>query len=442
MDHRIPKVGLVLAIVCSLLAGITFVILNEAFEGPSAVDIVKSEPYHLEAVFEDTEALPTKQPVLVRGVPVGKVTEVEYNQGTDTATVTFTVGEEYGTVNADASVTIGERTLLGDAYLNLQPGTEGKRKLESGDEVEAADSVDFDEALDFLDDEGRRHMSSTIETLDQATQSRDSGANLNYTVGELSRTITELRELTDALHGQETQLADLVGSSSVVIGELGEREQALRRIVGSGRRALGALAVNTESLEHGIAELPGVLGAGTKALRLARPLLVEARPMLREVAKAAPKLAPVLADIGPLAGDTIDTVKTLAGLPPLRELLKVVASSGEAVPGMEAAVRNLVPLLEYTAPRTNSIVSFFSHMASVTAHGDSDGAWARFAILLEPGELTDIVTPSVCRPEDDIPVNVGLCQNAYPEPNDALDPEPYEPGSVERLKPFKVPPPK
>ena len=40
MDHRVPKVGLVLALVCSALAALTFIALNEAFEGPSAVDVV------------------------------------------------------------------------------------------------------------------------------------------------------------------------------------------------------------------------------------------------------------------------------------------------------------------------------------------------------------------------------------------------------------------
>jgi hypothetical protein len=103
-------------------------------------------------------------------------------------------------------------------------------------------------------------------------------------------------------------------------------------------------------------------------------------------------------------------------------------------------VRNLVPLLRYAAPRTKGIVSFFANMASVTAHGDSDGAWARFAILFEPGELTDSPAQATCRPEDDGPLNAGFCQNAYPQPGDAADPEPYQPGSYERLKPYDPPP--
>ena len=80
-------------------------------------------------------------------------------------------------------------------------------------------------------------------------------------------------------------------------------------------------------------------------------------------------------------------------------------------------------------------------MASVTAHGDSTGRWARFAILFEPGELNDAPTPSVCTPEDDVPANAGFCHNAYPAVGDALDPEPYEPGSYPRQQPFDPPGP-
>jgi phospholipid/cholesterol/gamma-HCH transport system substrate-binding protein len=442
VDHRIPKVGLVLSVVCTVLAILTFVILNQAFEGPNPVSAIRGEGYHLTATFDDTEALPTKQPVLVRGVPVGKTTEVAYNRDDATATVTFAISDDdLAGVYPDASVTIGERTLLGDPYLNLDPGTPGGAELESGAEVDSRPSVDFDEALDFLDAEGRRHLTSTLETLGDATRSPRSGADLGGTVEELARTIGELRRLTDALHGQEGPLAEIVSNTSVVLDELGSREDALRRIVGSGRATLEGLNTNTESLERGVAATPGVLDAGTEALGAARPLIAEARPLVREVRRAAPDLAPALADVGPLAGDTIETVKNISGLPTLRKLLRVVLLAGPAVPGLEDGVRNLVSLLRYAAPRANGIVSFFSNMASVTAHGDSDGAWARFGILFEPGQLLDRQTPSICRPEDDLPVNLGVCRNAYPQPDDALDNEPFEPGSYERLKPYKVPPP-
>jgi phospholipid/cholesterol/gamma-HCH transport system substrate-binding protein len=441
MDHRLPKVGLVFSLICAALAVITFVGLNQAFEGPSVVGVVTGEPYHLEATFKDTEALPTKQPVLVRGVQVGTTTDIDFDHETSKATVTFTVDDQLVPVHGDASVTIGERTLLGDPYLNLDPGSEDSAELESGAAVRALPSVDFDEAFDFLDRNGRHHLRSTIETVDQATNSDRSGTQLNETLGELARSVAGLRDLTDALHGQESDIAGFVSDTSTVVTELGSREQALRRVVASGHAALAALATNTDSLEQGVAELPGVLSSGTEVLRRAEPLLREARPLVSELRRAAPDLAPALADIGPLASDTVETVKDVSGLPSLRELLRVVVLGGPMVPGLEASVRNLVPLLSYAAPRTNGIVSFFSNFAGLTSHGDSDGAWARFAIMFEPGEVIDEPLPATCYPDDDVAANTGLCHNPYPGPDDALDPEPYQPHSYPRLKPYDPPPP-
>jgi phospholipid/cholesterol/gamma-HCH transport system substrate-binding protein len=436
MDHRLPTVGLAFSLVCTALAVITLIALNEAFDGPSVTSVVAGESYELKATFDDTEALPTKQPVLVRGVQVGKVTDVSFDRETSKATVTFTVDEQLGSVYADATVTIGERTLLGDPYINLDPGSERSGELESGEAVRALPSVDFDEAFDFLDRTGRRHVSSTLDTLKRATASESSGTELNVTVGELARTVGELRDLTDALRGQEEEIAGFVSAASTVVGELGSREQALRRVVASGRTALAALATNTASLEQGIAELPGVLAGGTEALRAAQPLLREARPLVAELREAAPELAPAFADIGPLASDTVETVQHVSGLPSLRKVLRLVIIGGPTVPGLEASVRNLVPLLRYAAPRVRGIDSFFANFAGLTSHGDSDGAWARFAIMFEPGEIADTPLPATCYPEDDVAVNVGLCHNSYPEPGDASDPEPFEPGSYPRLKPY------
>ncbi len=434
MDHRVPHVGLVLAIVCTVLAAITFIALNEAFEGPSIADPIDGDPYELTASFDDTEALPTKQPVLVRGVQIGKTTSIDFEHSTSKAIVTFTVDDEQIEVHRDASVTIGERTLLGDPYLNLDPGSAGE-PLESGARVRALPSVDFDEAFDFLDRDGRRDVESLIDTVDRASDSERSGEQLSATIGELARTVSELRDLTDALRGQEDEIAGFVGDTSTVLTTLGEREAAIRSVVASGRATLAALASNTRSVEQGVQELPGVLSSATEALRRAKPLLREARPLVEEIREAAPDLAPALADVGPLAADTVETVKDVSGLPSLRRLLRVVVLGGPAVPGLEASVRNLIPLLSYTAPRTPGIVSFFSNFASLTAHGDSDGKWARFAIMFEPGEVADTPLPAACA-DGDVPASGGVCHNAYPEPGDAADPQPYEPGSYPHLKPY------
>jgi phospholipid/cholesterol/gamma-HCH transport system substrate-binding protein len=436
MDHRVPRVGLVISIVCAVLGLVTFLYLNEAFEGPSPTSLI-SNPYHLEATFKQTEVLQTKQAVLVRGLDVGKVTDVQFDQGASDATVTFTIDTGAVPVYKDASVFVGERTILGDPYLNLDPGTETAGTAPSGYRIQARASVDFDEALSFLDKQGQGHVRSLLHTLTQAAKVPDSGEKLNSTVYGLTRTVHQARELTSALKGQESNLAGLVKDSSVVVHELGSREQSLRTITAAGRATLDALAAHTDSVEQGLAEVPGLLSSGTHALRTARPLFREAGPLVDQLNAAAPDLKPVLAKLPQLSADTVDVVSHLAGIPTLRKTLRIVKIIGPLVPRLEAATRNLVTQLRYTAPRAKGIAAFSANIASATAHGDSSGKWARFYIGTEPGELDDNPTPNDCSPGST--PTAGVCHNAYTKPRDAAHNKPYVPGSYPRLHAFNPP---
>jgi phospholipid/cholesterol/gamma-HCH transport system substrate-binding protein len=439
MDHRIPKTGVVVCVVMGVAALITFIYLNLAFEGPSFIRGLVGEGYVVETKIADTEAIPTKQPVLIRGLEVGKVKGTSYDRESQTATIEFSIADEYAPLYRDATVAVGERTILGDSYLRLDPGTETAGELPEGGEVRSLESVDFDEALAFLDKKGRRHTKAILDELADATRSTQGAQRLNDTGGELARALGELRLLTETLRGQEADLAGLVSDGATVLGELGRREAALRAIVGSGRSTLDALAANTASLDAGLAELPPLLDAGRRVLANSRPLLEEAGPLVRELREAAPELTPIFDDLPSVTADTVDIVSDLSGIPALRKTLEMVNLIGPSVPQIEAATRNLVTLLGYTAPRARSIGAFFANFAGALARGDSVGRWARFAILFEPGELSDQPTPATCRPEDDVAPNAGFCHNAYPGPSDPLDNEPYERGSYPRLEPFDPP---
>ena len=445
MDHRVPKTGAVIAVIAVIVATISFVYLNSAFEGPSPIDSV-GETYELRATFDDVENLPTKGSVLTRGVKVGKVTEVSYNSDDVTGTVTFTLEDEYAPVHADATARIGERTIIGDPYLDLDLGDPEAGELESGAEVTPLASVDFDESFDFLDRDGRAHLKSLLNTLSDGAATEGNGERLNGTVGGLARTTEELNTLVRTLEGQEGQIAELVSDSSVVLGELGSRESALRSIVGSGRVTMDALAANTASLELGLDELPPLLDSAAGSLAASRPLLREARPFVRRLRVLAPDLRPALAHLGPLSRDAANLIAGLkpfrvAASPLLKKARALLGISGPLVRQLAPATLNLVATLRYLGPRSDSVAAFFANIASALAHGDARGKWARFGLLAEVGEITDLPTPAVCSPEDDLPVNTGLCHNAYPSPRDAANPEPYADGSYPRLRPY-VPPPR
>jgi phospholipid/cholesterol/gamma-HCH transport system substrate-binding protein len=438
MDHRIPLVGAVLSVVAVICAAATFFYLNEAFRGPSVTGLV-SHPYELTATFSDVKNLPTKSSVLSHGVEVGTVTSVNFNKSSVTATATFTVDGEFRPVYADATARIGDRTILGDAFLDLDRGHPAAGQLAGGSQVKALPSVGFDEAFDFLDATGRAHLRSTLDTLGRGASTPGNGAQLNGTVGGLSRTIETLDATTSALQGQEQDIAALSSGTGTVLGVLGQREASLREIVGSGRQTLDALASDTGSVERGVHELPALLDAGRRSLADARPLLSEARPLVRQLRVIAPDLRPALGRLGPLSRDAAGLIGGLqpfrtAAAPVLRKSQDLFRLALPVVDQLQPAVRNLVPLLGYLAPRANGIAAFFSNSMSAFAQSDALGHAARFSGSVVPGELLGGASPCVPIP------NVGVCSNAYPAPNDALNPQPYVPGSYPRLLPWNPPP--
>jgi phospholipid/cholesterol/gamma-HCH transport system substrate-binding protein len=444
LDHRVPRTGAAISVGLAVVALITFLFLNSKFEGPDPTKLVGSA-FELTAKFENTKKLPSKQPVLYKGISIGRVNQVAWDPDDQVSVVRFTLEEDFA-VHEDAVMQIGERSLLGDPYLNLvSRGSDGAPELEAGDEVATTKpSVDFDEALDFLDEEGRDHVSSLIETVGDGTARPGNGERLNGTIAGINRTIRELHDLTRSLEGQEEQIAGLVSGAGTVLDTISSREQQVRTIVGSGRATLDALASNTASLDQAMVELPRLLDSGRRSLAEAEPLLREARPLVADLRALAPDLTVALSDRGPfslrdLAGELVRTIEGLgplreSGAPVLRELNTLLENLQPLVLAIAPGARNLVPGLDYLTPRANAIAGLYALVADNAAGVDATGNYLRSGFSLAAGELGDLPTDEDC-------TGPGLqyCANAYPGPNDALDPQPFE-GPYPRLLPCKPPP--
>ncbi|MBI5104998.1 MAG: MCE family protein [Solirubrobacterales bacterium] len=450
MDHRVPHVGVRVVLLLVLAAVATFVFLNSRFEGPGDPLSALGGDRHLTATFPDARKLAAKQPVLFKGLEVGRVTKVQWLPRRRAARVTFTLDDAFD-LHEDAVVRIGERSLLGDPFLDVVTrGTRRLRTLGDGDAVaDVRPSVDFDEALDFLGVDGRRDVRSALRTIARGVPASAGDERLNGTVAGLSRTIAQARDLTRAVHGQEEHIAGLVRSAGTVLDELGRREDAVRTIVGSGRATLDALAADTRSLEGGVRELPRVLAAGRRSLDAARPLVAELRGPVRGLRALSPDLARALDPHArySLRALATDLDATLAALPALRrsavpvlrrDVLPLVRLLDPLVKEIQPAARSLVPALEYLAsgePGTSRAEAIAGLYASIGAankgkHG-SRGAYSRAGFNLDVPELLD-------RPVDDCP-RTGFCRNAYPSSGDGLDPRPFS-GSYPRVTACEVPP--
>jgi phospholipid/cholesterol/gamma-HCH transport system substrate-binding protein len=352
VSTKIPKTGALVTLACFLVGLALFFAFNASFGGPSPIPaFLRSEPYELRATFPDAEGVLPKSLVLARGVEVGKVSRVEVHGAS--ADVFFEVDEHYAPIFRDATARLGRRTVFGEAFVDLDPGSRRAGELPAGATVRPLPTVTIDQALAVLDDERRDHLEGILGTVERASRSPHAVERINATYGSLHRAVGSVRALTEELRYQERDIAGLVEGSRRTVTALGDREEALRRIVGSGRVTLEAVAAQRAPLDDTLVEAPRLLATARSALAHSRPLLAEARPLVRDLRLAAPELELAARDLPPTSRDAAVLIDRL---PPLRRA--AVPALGDALP----AVRALRPVAPELTPATANLVSVGRHL--------------------------------------------------------------------------------
>lgn len=436
MNRRVPARGIVVLAVISAVAIIAFVVFNQAFGGPGSQ--VGQSGYKLTVHMDESGQLLPKSLVMVNGVKVGEVTEVD--AGVDGADVTFTVEPEFRPVRQGGTAQLGRRTAFGEAYVRLSRGPKGAAALASGAKVPALPTVDPDEALQIVGPGTREHLRNTIQTINEGIDGGDDPSKLRNTLASTTDVVMELRRLTKILDGQGDTVAGLIANGSTLAQALGQREATLRSIVADGQTTLQAFSSRTQALQEGITETRRLTTAAGVTVDNLPGLVDDTRPVVRDLSAATTDLKPVFDRLGPTvrsAAGVIDGLPQLsdAAVPALKDATPLVQQLEPLSAWLVPTLRNIIPLANWLAPRSNGYAAMFAHLASATASGDKDGAWLRVFLMIDPvlsfGRKAECVTPK--------PAGGGACTNAYPAPNDALDNQPATPGNFPRLQPAPAP---
>jgi ABC-type transporter Mla subunit MlaD len=212
------------------------------------------------------------------------------------------------------------------------------------------------------------------------------------------------------------------------MAELGKRQRALTAIVTGGRRVLATFGEHEIDLGATLRELPTLVSTARSTLGNVRPLLVQAKPLVRDLTSAALRLRAAAAALPATAGAARELVAKLptldaTALPFLRRALPVLTAARPFARVLLPVLENLVPILEYAAPRADDLAGWFSKTLSGGLQQDSKGHWVRFLVFVDPRVAGGIDRGAQYR-------------NPYPGPQDAANPQPFRPGSYPRLQPY------
>jgi len=387
VSRHLSVAPLIAVVIVVAVAGVIFVVLNQAFGGPSPIG---GASYRLAATVPDSQGLVTKSLVLVRGVRVGEISRRDLRG--DAVDVELAIDPKQTRVYRDATVRVGHRTLFGEAYMQLDPGHPAAGRLPSGARLPARQVLTtqrLDDALEAFNAPTRRHIRSLNDTATRVDADPRARRELNDTIGAFGDTLTQLRELDGTLGGQRGALRDLVSNSRTVLDELSNRREALTTVVDAGGGAAAALTADRRALRDTIAGSAALLRSSREALGAVAPLIPTARTVVGTLNTAAPELTPALERLRPVSLSAGTLIRNLpafnrSALPFLRRTTTVAQLAGPALDRLEPALRDLVPAVDYLAPYRREILGFMAAGAGAARKLQPDGT------TINSGTLADL----------------------------------------------------
>ena len=118
MQHTNTQDTLVGLFVAAGIAGLFFLSLQAS----NLSSFTQRDGYTITARFENSGGLKVKSPVSAAGVKIGQVTNISFDPKTYESVVVMSIDSRYNTLPDDTTASVFTAGLLGEQYVNLEPG--------------------------------------------------------------------------------------------------------------------------------------------------------------------------------------------------------------------------------------------------------------------------------------------------------------------------------
>jgi phospholipid/cholesterol/gamma-HCH transport system substrate-binding protein len=390
-----------------------------AFGGPVPL---KPKGYRISASFAQASQLATEADVRISGVPVGKVKAIEPDSKTGRSVVTIELKSKYAPLPSDAKAMLRQKTLLGETYVELTPGSEQARKVPEGGRLQpgnVSETVELDEILRTFDPQTRAAFQDWMQT--QAEAISGHGRDVNDALGNLGPFAEDASELVDILNRQEPAVQRLISDTGVVFEALTERDGQLRDLIENSNRVFQTTAQRDRELQETFVALPTFERESRETINRLTQFARDTNPLVTQLRPAARELSPTLTELSALAPD----LKAL-----FRDLGPLIDASEKGLPAAERVLEDLRPLLGQIDPalrQLNPVLDFLGlYKRELTAFFANTVAATQATSLSNKGPLHYLRTQNPINPEN---------LAAYPKRLPTNRPNPYTlPGNFDQIR--------
>ena len=294
--------ALVLAFALLCIAGMEFLAVSIGQPNPL------SSAYRVRAVFADADGVPTAADVRVAGIRVGTVTGVAHDPADPGATVvTLRIQDSRAVpVYSNASARVRPKTLIGEKYVDLDPGDPRGTPIPSNGTLprsRTSTTVELDQIFNAFDARTREQQRLVLQALDAATRQRS--GDLQAIIPQLQQGVANLVPVAQVYEKDDPELARILGNLATLIGTLGDEHEQLAGLLANGDAALGAIAQRDRSL----------IGTLRAASDVAAELNAAAAPTVAAQRQSVAELRPALDAQRTFLGQVVDPNPACPGRP-------------------------------------------------------------------------------------------------------------------------------
>jgi phospholipid/cholesterol/gamma-HCH transport system substrate-binding protein len=338
-----------------------------SFGGPIPL---KPKGYRVQVAFDEASALGLEADVRVAGVSVGKVRSKDLVDNGNRTLVEIEMERKFAPVAKDARVILRQKTLLGETYVEITPGSSDEKLPEGGRlaDGQVEEAVQLDEVFQALDPKTREAFRTWQASLAEGIEGR--GRDFNDIMATLPEFAADATDVLAVLDSQEGAVQRLVKNTGTVFGALSENEQQLRNLITASNEVFAATASQDEALADTFRVFPTFLDESKSTLARLKTFSADTRPLISDLRPVARDLEPTLTDVRRLAPDLENTFEDLDPL---------IEASREGLPALKETLDGVKPMLAELGPflsETNPIFEFFEDYQHPFADFLTAGGWA------------------------------------------------------------------
>jgi virulence factor Mce-like protein len=297
----------------------------------------------------------------IAGVRAGKLTELKLDRKTNRALVGIEVTQTgFGDLRADTHCDVRPQSLIGEYFVDCQPGT-SPRRLRPGAVIpvsHTSSTVAPDLVNNVLRKPFRERFSIIVNELGAAVAGN--GQNLNDAIRRASPALRETDRVLGILATQNKVLGNLVKNGDQVIGDLAGNKHNVQRWVMEARDTAKASAERQQQLAAGFRKLPGFLEQLRPTMAALGAAADQQTPALQKLSASSGQLEHFFKQLGPFAKASRPAFRALGdasktGDRAVKAAGPVVSQLNTFSSGAPELGKNLAIILEHLDSRDHAV---------------------------------------------------------------------------------------